>query len=965
MFDFFIKKFIKINKKTDFLIKGFDKENFFKVNPDLKEIKNINLKEIREGKRKFHKDFEVFNEEIYLNKFPDVKESIEKGLFKDGFEHFCLFGYKEIIEGKRNWQGNKIKKIDSLKEEELIKGFDKENFFKANPDLKEIKNINLEEIREGKRKFHKDFEVFNEKIYLNKFPDIKDAVEKGLFKDGFEHFCLFGYKEIIEGKRDWHLEYSSKEEPISLKFPIYKDAIFSPITHRPLISILIVNYNGSRNFKDFFESLKKQTYKNFEVIFVDNASKDDSLTKIENIKKDFSQPFKIIKNKDNEGFAKANNLALHYAEGELISLVNLDTKLDERWLEELFNAMKIDATVSAVSSKTLFFKKFNDIKLYSKSDFSIDFVKLIDSLKYKKFFIRKGNLKENKLSSIAGELIVSLPVEEKISINFIDKKDDVFFENEKIDNIIITNEVNQNSKYIINNVGSALYNDFNAKDRGYGEYDIDQYNAKTYVDLFCGVSVLIRRSAIAKRDLFIPEFFGYYEDSELSIWMRKNKFNILYTPYSVVYHKHSYSFNEFSKDREFLIKRNNKIYLTSINNFENKKLKNLKIFLDNLSLEYKNKLNEKFFNKITELNKEFFIRLQKENSFYPKKLSIGIYNSFWNTKGGGEKHALEIANILQKFGDVYLISEEDFSIKELENYFKLDLKNCKKLIENKINEKFTQNFNIFINSTYNSSLVSLADESYYIVSFPHRNVEDRFIKSYKFLHNSNFTKHWSERWWGKHKCEVLYPLGGFDRINIPSAFKKEKIILSVGRFFVEGHTKNQLETAKIFAKAIKNNVSLKDWKLIFIGGVDLKNHKDKEYLQNIHKVLEGTNYEIITNASFETLENFYKKAYIYIHATGLNKNLEKEPENFEHFGISLVEAIIYGCYPIVFKGGGLKEVLKIFGVGDMFINEEEFYRKVLYNMRQYPKQRFNQTEIRNIIEKNAFENKVANIFLRR
>ena len=44
-----------------------------------------------------------------------------------------------------------------------------------------------------------------------------------------------------------------------------------------LVSIIIVNYNGKRWLKDCFDSLFRQTYKNYEIIFIDNASIDGSI----------------------------------------------------------------------------------------------------------------------------------------------------------------------------------------------------------------------------------------------------------------------------------------------------------------------------------------------------------------------------------------------------------------------------------------------------------------------------------------------------------------------------------------------------------------------------------------------------------------------------------------------------------------------------------------------------------------
>ena len=61
----------------------------------------------------------------------------------------------------------------------------------------------------------------------------------------------------------------------------------------PLVSICVVNFNGIRFLKEFFESLYSQTYKNFEVIFVDNDSTDASVEYTENN----YQKVKVIRNK--------------------------------------------------------------------------------------------------------------------------------------------------------------------------------------------------------------------------------------------------------------------------------------------------------------------------------------------------------------------------------------------------------------------------------------------------------------------------------------------------------------------------------------------------------------------------------------------------------------------------------------------------------------------------------------------
>ena len=60
----------------------------------------------------------------------------------------------------------------------------------------------------------------------------------------------------------------------------------------PLVSILIANYNNAKYIADCINSLKKQEYKNIEIIFFDDNSKDDSIDEIKKYKK-----IKIIRNK--------------------------------------------------------------------------------------------------------------------------------------------------------------------------------------------------------------------------------------------------------------------------------------------------------------------------------------------------------------------------------------------------------------------------------------------------------------------------------------------------------------------------------------------------------------------------------------------------------------------------------------------------------------------------------------------
>lgn len=89
----------------------------------------------------------------------------------------------------------------------------------------------------------------------------------------------------------------------------------------PKVSVIVLNYNGKKYLKNCFESLRKQAYPNYEVIMVDNASTDGSVSYV---RESFSW-VKIIENPTNLGYTKANNEAEKRASGEYLLFLNMDT----------------------------------------------------------------------------------------------------------------------------------------------------------------------------------------------------------------------------------------------------------------------------------------------------------------------------------------------------------------------------------------------------------------------------------------------------------------------------------------------------------------------------------------------------------------------------------------------------------------------------------------------------------------
>ncbi|MCR4305696.1 MAG: glycosyltransferase family 2 protein [Candidatus Daviesbacteria bacterium] len=116
-------------------------------------------------------------------------------------------------------------------------------------------------------------------------------------------------------------------------------------------SVIIPNWNGKELLKDCLESLTVQSYKNFEIILVDNGSSDGSLDYVRN---SFPQ-VKIIPLKNNYGFAKAINEGVKASVAKYVVFLNNDTKADKNFLKELVECIELHPEVISINPKLLNF----------------------------------------------------------------------------------------------------------------------------------------------------------------------------------------------------------------------------------------------------------------------------------------------------------------------------------------------------------------------------------------------------------------------------------------------------------------------------------------------------------------------------------------------------------------------------------------------------------------------------------
>lgn len=361
------------------------------------------------------------------------------------------------------------------------------------------------------------------------------------------------------------------------------------------ISVITLSFNGKKYLKSLFESLRRQTYENFETVMIDNASTDGSA---DFVKKNFPE-VKIVKNKKNIGFAGGNDSALPFCDGKYIALINNDMVADKDWLQRMHGALK-ENDADVVGSKILFYKPFATLKFRirtfvpKENNLGEDERKLgcmiasdpkIEGVGYKKTLYGKNTFGEENSEKEAFHWIsdgseIKVPVEFGLEKYILKLKAAVseFQKSERIEMLIgetvvidaelssdfkdfsvniEENMMKESAHFVINNAGSEYDKKTGTgKDIGIFEDDNGQYDEPREAKSLCGGSMLIKRSVIEKNGFLDRYFFAYYEDTDFCWRMRKARKKLFYEPRAVVYHIHSGTSKEWSPFFRYHVERN-------------------------------------------------------------------------------------------------------------------------------------------------------------------------------------------------------------------------------------------------------------------------------------------------------------------------------------------------------------------------------------------------------------------------
>jgi len=641
------------------------------------------------------------------------------------------------------------------------------------------------------------------------------------------------------------------------------------------VSVIIVNFNGKKYLEEALSTIGGQEYDKdaYDVIMVDNGSNDGSVSYV---RAAFPE-VKVIQS-DKNNFAHACNLGVKAAPGEYVLLANNDMSFHPLWLRELVRVLNENPEAAGVQSKLL----------------------------------------------LADGTVNSLGVEEVSQFYF--------------------------------------------KDIGFREKN-DRSDALREVDYICGGSSLYRKELLERSGLFDEDFIMYVEDVEMSYRLRRSGYKLLVNPTSVAYHAFGGTSNTeltsyfCSRNRYgFIAKHHPEHFIRSIDKchyfIQNMKPEFYTCFKFGLYKLYKEHpgyldaagkaaIKKKISSLLDKDTIDSLFR-QVECFFSLSRPKVGIFDQVIHLIGGGQKLNAQIARCLQDKYDVSMMGLKDFDLAEVKKRDGIDIDKCRYVkidIGYEKNEKadlFDSNmiappmknyyeavslqsskYDIFINGNMVPQIRPRSPYSVFFCHFPDiTRTEYFYVGDYsKILVNSSYTERNIEEKWRLKADSIVYP-------PVDSFFEgreKKNIILSLARFETGG-TKKQLEMVRAFEDLCRTSKDISGgWTLHLVGGsvksIFLDKLEENVYLEKLKAAIQKSRFRdsifLHVNAPFDEVKKIVSEAKIFWHLCGLG---ESEPRNVEHFGMAIVESMQNRCVPVIFNGGGQKEILSANGQGGYLIN---------------------------------------------
>ena len=285
-----------------------------------------------------------------------------------------------------------------------------------------------------------------------------------------------------------------------------------------------------------------------------------------------------------------------------------------------------------------------------------------------------------------------------------------------------------------------------------------------------------------------------------------------------------------------------------------------------------------------------------------------IFDAHLGVIGGAQRVTGLLASAIAPEADIVIASPEKFDPARFGELYGVDVPACEtRGVGNDVPEisALTREFDIFISNQV-PWMPPQAKVNLMYVHFPLHRARRRiagiptpfrdpayFADRYdRIMVNSTFTQTWVRKRWNLDSDVVyVYPSlagGSWD----PKM--KKRMILSVSRF----------QPAKAQGHVLDAFTMLRPegWELVLAGHA-----YETAYVDELRRRSKGHNVRFVLEPSAEDLAQLYREAWIFWHLRGMDET--NVPDDLEHFGLVVAEAMSHGAVPVAFDGGGHPEII--------------------------------------------------------
>jgi glycosyltransferase involved in cell wall biosynthesis len=314
-------------------------------------------------------------------------------------------------------------------------------------------------------------------------------------------------------------------------------------------------------------------------------------------------------------------------------------------------------------------------------------------------------------------------------------------------------------------------------------------------------------------------------------------------------------------------------------------------------------------------------------------MNVSIYNASWETMGGGEKYLCALADVVSRdpvYSVTLLVDRPDVTAEKLRKFFDLGLERVTlQHVDAHTRDPLLSAADIAILQTNWKPLRSSARRTVYILHVPYgplgpgaiagRILHGELKESIKDVVRSRLLR--EARHASASVVNSLFARGallrhhGIEATCIQPAIDdflrpiaKEKIILSVGRFFRGLYNDKRYDVMIDAFRKLTARQPDHGWEY-WVAGSCGNDASSQRHLARLREAARGLPVVFHVNPPYVFLTECYNRAAIFWHAAGFEVDQDRHPERMEHFGMTTVEAMTARCIPVVYDGGGQREIV--------------------------------------------------------